>query len=86
MKRLPARGKTSDTIIKLMSLLRLVLEYQENVENTRNWFLLGWISKGNDATTCYKMVRFGSSIELTFCVIDKCRLADIITELLPENN
>ena len=41
---------------KKMKLLRLVTDYREDVENVRNWFLLGWVNTVQDETKLYKMV------------------------------
>ena len=41
-----------------MELLRLVTDYDETVENTRNWFWLGWVTvaPSHYENPLYKMV------------------------------
>ena len=54
------RGEELDKTlsVNMMELLRLVINYDEDIENTRNWFWLGWvtIAPSHYENPLYKMV------------------------------
>ena len=57
------RNFTKGTMIEL---LRLVTDYEETFENTRNWFWLGWVTvaPSHYENPLYKMV-FTKNYEFT---------------------